>query len=532
MILANLRRPFILLAALLAVELALAAQPSASREFTPEAKVQAVSPRGFLPIVTMWSGPPLMATSYYIDTIDTGTHYALGCSLGQRDLGLPGAQTSIVVLDFGMPKQQGNEFGTSIFSFSFASNIQIATAAQYFMQGYWDCSATDQESQLMLAIGTTNYGSQVTYQHGQSWADMVNLVGDWLIDTGYIAQMRVAGANDIELAWNSPTTTRAWVDGYTENYMWRYYDYGAAEGCPPYGDCGTSSYPEWTQEDAWYKAWGAPPAYPLPEIYLTSGGNAQQWYRLSLYGYQNHGARMDIGGSLTQYQACQQRGCNPLVANTPQQGWMQLWAALNNDSLTAQDLLWSADIKWLDASAGAAPLGAPGPAAADEQQVLQQALAGPVEGEARQSLEEKLEIVERESQARALAQALDIPKPLGAAAAAPTAAPEVERPAGIFEDVQGPFSSQELVVANAWQGQIDGEWVQVYAGALTDDPTQGVVVVLVAGQPGAASGSQHLTPAKAGAVRIVAAEGTRLTLEAADGTRFTFDAATRQFTTP
>jgi hypothetical protein len=471
-----------------------------------------------------------MATSYYIDTINTGTHYSLGCSLGARDLNLPGAQDSIVVLDFGKPVQQGAEYGTSIFSFSFANTLQIATAAQYFMQGYWDCSASDQVSQLRLAVGTSNFGSQVTYQHGQAWADMVNILGDWLRDTGYVSQIKVAGANDIELAWNSPATTRAWIQGYQSHYEWRYYDYGAAEGCPPYGNCGTSAYPEWTSEDAWYKAWGAPPAWPLPEIYLTSGGNALQWYNLSLYGYLNHGARMDFGGALTQWQACQQRGCNPAVANTPQQGWMQLWSTLHADSRTAQDLLWSADIKWLDAAgAGLAATGQPPAVRAPEAEMLEAALAGPVTAEMRQTLEEKLEMVRREADLQAAAQALAPAKPQGAVAQAPM--PEEPRPAGIFEEAPGPFSAQEYTVANAWQDQLKGEWVQVYAGALAEDPQQGVAIVLVS-TPAGVRGSQHLTPARAGAVRITAANGARLTLETAEGQTFTFDAEARQFEAP
>jgi len=279
--------------------------------------------------------------------VDPGTHYSLGCALGARDYNLPGTQDSIVVLDFGKPVFQNGLHGTSLFSFSFASTAQIAAAAEQFGQGYWECSASDTLSQLQLAVGTTNFGSQVTYQHGLAWAQMVNAVGAWLIAEGFSSQVTAAGANDMELAWNSPTVTRAWVDGYDSANQWRLYDYGAAEGCPPYGNCGTSSHPEWTQEDVWYIAWGAPPSWPLPEIYLTNGGNAAQWYNLSLYAYLNHGLRMDISGSLTQYQACQQRGCIQAVANTPEQGWTQLWTKLHSDARTIQDLRWSADIKWL-----------------------------------------------------------------------------------------------------------------------------------------------------------------------------------------
>lgn len=122
-----------------------------------------------------------------------------------------------------------------------------------------------------------------------------------------------------------------------------YYDWGDAGGCPPYGSCNNG----WTQGDVWYISWGASPSWPLPLIYNTVGANADQWYNLSLYSYLNHGGRMDIRGSGTEYQACQQRDYCSGIDNTPAQGWTQLWTALNNDSRTAQSLRWSTDVKWL-----------------------------------------------------------------------------------------------------------------------------------------------------------------------------------------
>jgi len=37
-------------------------------------------------------------------------------------------------------------------------------------------------------------------------------------------------------------------------------------------------------------SYGVPPAYPLPEIYLTNGVNAWQWQQLSVYAHANHGS--------------------------------------------------------------------------------------------------------------------------------------------------------------------------------------------------------------------------------------------------
>jgi len=154
-----------------------------------------------------------------------------------------------------------------------------------------------------------------------------------------------------------------------------------------------------------------------------------------------------------------------------------------------------------------------------------------IEPQVRQQLEEKLAILLGEAAARAAPQADAAAKPSGLRPAGPTPAPDLARPRGIVEEVQGPFSSQEITVENAWQEQVNGQWVQVYAGALASDPAQGVVIVLAQTSEGM-SGSRHPTPVKAGAVRLVSADGLRLTLVAASGATIYFDAAARQFVPP
>ena len=182
----------------------------------------------------------------------------------------------------------------------------------------------------------------------------------------------------------------------------------------------------------------------------------------------------------------------------------------------------------------------PGPPESREIQELRAALGGMLEPQVRQGLEEKLAILLGEAAARATAQAdyaaIDrrvnrAAKPAVLSAAGPTPAPDQARPRGIIEEVQGPFSSQEITVENAWQEQVNGQWVQVYAGALASDPAQGVVIVLAQTSAGI-TGSRHPTPVKAGAVRLVRADGLRLTLVAASGATSYFDAAARQFVPP
>lgn len=305
--------------------------------------------RTFLPIVLQAGTPfpPLHQTSYYMKTVDINHSWSLGCALGLADEATPGVQNTIIVLAYGTPRNLGGGvYGTSLFGFGPVSTSQISAAVQMMAVGYWYCADQDRQSVLNIAIGTNNYGSAVTYEHGQAWAGMVNDTQQWVVNNGYAGQVLVTGASDMELGWNTPSTTRAWVNGYDSVNLWRLYNFGDAAGCPPYGDCGTGAYPEWTVEDVWYISWGASPSWPLPLIYTTSGSLAEQWYRMSLYGYTQHGQRMDIAGVVTQWQACQQRGGCSGTNNTPEQGYMQLYNKLNADWRTAQSINWSLDFKW------------------------------------------------------------------------------------------------------------------------------------------------------------------------------------------
>jgi hypothetical protein len=134
------------------------------------------------------------------------------------------------------------------------------------------------------------------------------------------------------------------------------YNFGTCDSCPYF------AHPEWTPyaygwnfEDIYYVSWGAPLAYPLPEIYQRNGQHADQWYRRSLYAYSNHGASMVFSGAFTQWAACQGPSLpavtcrNNQLDNTPSDGWSQLYYTLNSDVRTAQSILeWSTDITWAE----------------------------------------------------------------------------------------------------------------------------------------------------------------------------------------
>jgi len=304
--------------------------------------------------------PPPYTTSRYMQHVNTQRHYDLGCALGTRDKNLPGTQGDVVILHYFKPVRFADgTYGADLLGGADARTSAIAAAAREFARGYYICTGSDTTSALKLAIGTSNDGSAVTYAHGRAWSQMIQSINNWLTASGFDTQVDAVGASDIELGWNTPSVSRAWVDGFSSYCCPSFYDYGDAAGCRydgrPAGDeCGTSRYPTWTAKDVWWVSYGAVASYPLPQIYRTDGAMAKQWYGLSLYAKTVQGTAMWVMGSLTQSDACRSAGCNSTVANTPGQGWTQLWNALNCKYFvsatcpTAQPVLYSTDMSWTD----------------------------------------------------------------------------------------------------------------------------------------------------------------------------------------
>ena len=190
----------------------------------------------------------------------------------------------------------------------------------------------------------------------------------------YASREFVIAANDIEPGYNYSTTTKAWVNNYT-NYFGsvmtttiRMYNYGSCDGCAyvlPDGTGCPSCYPSftqvfsggtqvswsWTNTDVRYTLWGAPAAWPFVENYLTNTVQAYQWHQLGVFSYDNFGGnRIRYQGTLTQHQFCQHAACGGTVTdNPPGDGWTQLWAALEGDPKTqldgSADMLYSSDVK-------------------------------------------------------------------------------------------------------------------------------------------------------------------------------------------
>jgi hypothetical protein len=293
--------------------------------------------------------PPVPSVSLYVRTTNPIVLRGLGCDEGRR-LAASRAPTAVVVLAFGKPVRAGKELGVSGFGPGLVSLDQVHDLALAYVRGYVGCTgvggAAPPPPRLTAAIGTSNYGHDVSFAHGRAWAELVNRASDDLGAAGLLDRVAVAGASDLEPGWNDPLTTRGWVDGYGSVARFPFYDVGDALHCPPVGAC----HGRWTMEDLWYVAWGAPFARPLPIIYSEDGVMAQQWYRLSLYGFVRHGDPMRIAGAVSQTRACADTttSCEGLT-NSAAQAWTQLWRALHRDRRTAQPVPWSTDFDYTPA---------------------------------------------------------------------------------------------------------------------------------------------------------------------------------------
>lgn len=113
------------------------------------------------------------------------------------------------------------------------------------------------------------------------------------------------------------------------------------------------------------------------------------------------------------------------------------------------------------------------------------------------------------------------------------------RPAGagtIVETGLAPFPAMAYIFENQWYAPVGNEYVNIWAGAVGDDPTQGVVVIAHIALPGSKitpqPGAEYKTPTKAGSVHIVDADGMRLKLVAENGASFTFDVTSGKFVSP
>ncbi len=305
-----------------------------------------LSPIQFAKAASRRNSYPGYATSYYIYSADQPTFYNRGCTLGEIHSNRPGVQVQAVIIDMGQPWKSGNRWGVRRFDGAFVPVSTVPLYAKAFAQGYYDCRKDSSSIRLVMAVN--NYGSYVGWTFGEKWASMINSLNGWA--TGLYGAVKFRGGIDAEPGWSSPSDARAWSNGYATYTDYPYYDFGSApcnanpdtQGGTP-SSCGGG----WNQDDVYWMAYGPYEAWPFPEIYNIYWTNARQWQSISIYSHKKYGWALYFLGSLTQYQACHQRSCDPSEMNTPYQGWYQLITQIQRRSDTWQSVLYYAsDIMW------------------------------------------------------------------------------------------------------------------------------------------------------------------------------------------
>jgi hypothetical protein len=302
---------------------------------------------------------PLTTLSRYVarkDQLSLETFRAWGCARGES---LPPWGWGTVILDFGYPRMQNGEYGAAtLVDFTFVSTTTIVTLTRSFLDGFAECNGT---ARLYLALGVNNASEAVTRAHGRAWAQMINRLNQDVWDNPHwLGRFWVLGAIDAEPGWNSSQATREWVEGYTEvadlldlgSYL---LNFGSCDGCPFRGCPSCQPSNGWTLEDLWYISWGAEAAEPFPEIYLTNGVNAEQWFHVARYGLETHQRVMIFTGVLTTWTACQEtrdEQCQTTerragIDNQPMEGYLQMHRILSSHPILSQAYpRFSSDISW------------------------------------------------------------------------------------------------------------------------------------------------------------------------------------------
>jgi len=112
----------------------------------------------YFPLFTHYE-QPLTSNSYYMITVDSTFLYDLGCELGARDQSAEGTQDSVAVLDFSYPIcDTDTGFGADLFGYGPVGLGDIQNAVKSFASGYYTCTGSDDDSNLVIGVGTLHTG--------------------------------------------------------------------------------------------------------------------------------------------------------------------------------------------------------------------------------------------------------------------------------------------------------------------------------------------------------------------------------------
>jgi archaellum component FlaG (FlaF/FlaG flagellin family) len=323
-------------------------KPSTAYTFTVTAtNVAGTSAAGRSNSTTTQASPPPqttpapISTSRYVRNISTATTTDLSTmrAEGATDAYYnPSGHGYLILLDIG---GQDESRGGVILSASvnFVSYANLVKNIEAYVDGY--ASKQRPSAPITIAIGTNN-DVDVSHTAGVDWADKV--VDPVVAYARKYPNIVIAGANDIEPGFSATyTQTRYWLQGYLAATNAPFVFNGSADGCSwttPGQGCNNG----WSMAGLFYLAGGASPTriINLPQIYNTT--MAAQWRYISLTGVNAGSPRINFGGALTEWTACQQAGgCGSLTGNS---AWNTMWSQLNADPrLRITSLPYSTDLR-------------------------------------------------------------------------------------------------------------------------------------------------------------------------------------------
>jgi hypothetical protein len=309
--------------------------------------VAGTSPAGVSPAVKTLAAPPPqttpapISTSRYIRNIsgalsgNLSTMYNEGAADAKAN---PSGHGYLILLDIGGQDQADGGVVLSATT-RFVSYGDLVKNLNSYVDGYH--SAQRSSAPIMVAIGTNN-DMDVSSSSGATWASTV--VNQVAAHASSYLGMTIAGANDIEPGFRgSYAASKAWLQGFLGATKQPFVFNGSADGCS-WTTTNSGCNNGWNMSGLYYLAAGAAPVriINLPQIYNTA--MAGQWKYISLTGIGQHSPRINFGGPLTEWTACQQAGgCGSLTGNS---AWQALWNNLQSvAALKVSSLPYSTDLR-------------------------------------------------------------------------------------------------------------------------------------------------------------------------------------------
>jgi hypothetical protein len=285
--------------------------------------------------------PAPVSTSRYIRNIrgSSATERTTMQSEGATDAFYnPSGHGYLILLDIGGQDQFDGGVVLSATT-RFVAYADLVADLKSYVDGYH--SKQKASAPVTIALGTNN-DMDVTSSAGKAWATKV--VNPIVAYAKKYAGITIAGANDIEPGFTATySATKSWLTGYLSATTAPFVFNGSADGCS-WTAVARGCNNGWSMSGLYFLAAGAAPVrmLNLPQIYNNT--MAGQWKYISLTGVTGSKPRINFGGTLTEWTACDQTSsCGSLTGHS---AWTALWNNLQSDArLKVPSLPYSTDLR-------------------------------------------------------------------------------------------------------------------------------------------------------------------------------------------